>query len=357
MENTQSQASPNPCFREIPLEQGSQEWLSFRRRHVTATEVAHLWAGATTFSELKAVKTGQKKAPDLSAIPAVREGKFFEPWIRRAAGLILASREPGIFSSLKEDGIPAPVLERLDEPFFMASLDGLLPDGSVLEIKNTYSRRKAGYSDVELHGVNSSVGRRLGYYAQVQWEMYCAGASRCYLATHQGIPKGSSGAAFNPRSIRLSVVERDDGTIGDLLKIAGAFKSYLSEGKEPENLAANGIVFGPLTDDEAGLQARLKALDSVDSRIRELDAEARVLKEMKSQYADELCSKYIPQGSKKAEGKYGGSGSYVLSRTERTGALDLEALLGWLVTKGIKPEEIEQFRKAGTVTNRVTIKP
>lgn len=350
--------SPVPCFREIALEQGSPEWLNFRKQHITATEIAHLWAGTETFESLKGQKEGKINPPDLSKNPAVREGKLFEPVIRRAAGMVMARRHPDVFGRYLTDPIPTPVVERLDEPFFMASLDGLFSDGSVLEIKNTYSQKKAGYGDVNDHGINSATGKRLGYFAQVQWEMYCTGATRCVFATHQGIAKDPEGlhVGFNPASLRVSIIERDEKTVQELVTLATAFRDYYVFGVEPVNLAVHGILFGHTTNDPAGLAARLQAYASVESRCKQLEAELKALKEVKSSQVDEICNAFIPENLKKAEGKLPDGRTYALTHSERTGALDMAALTKFLVSKGIKPDEIEQFRKAGTVVNRVSVK-
>ena len=53
-----------------------EQWLEARRRYVTATEVAQLVRrGQDYWGELREIKAGQRTAPDISGLPAVRHGR------------------------------------------------------------------------------------------------------------------------------------------------------------------------------------------------------------------------------------------------------------------------------------------
>lgn len=52
--------------KELLLEQGSDEWLAVRSKHITGTEVAHLWSGIVKMPELRDLKLGITKFPDIS---------------------------------------------------------------------------------------------------------------------------------------------------------------------------------------------------------------------------------------------------------------------------------------------------
>ena len=59
-----------------------EQWLEARRRYVTATEVAQLARrGQDYWDELREIKAGQRTAPDISGLPAVRHGREQEALI------------------------------------------------------------------------------------------------------------------------------------------------------------------------------------------------------------------------------------------------------------------------------------
>ena len=59
-----------------------EQWLDARRRYVTATEVAQLVRrGQDYWDELREIKAGQRTAPDISGLPAVRHGREREALI------------------------------------------------------------------------------------------------------------------------------------------------------------------------------------------------------------------------------------------------------------------------------------
>ena len=59
-----------------------EQWLDARRKYVTATEVAQLVRrGQDYWDELREIKAGQRTAPDISNLPAVRHGREREALI------------------------------------------------------------------------------------------------------------------------------------------------------------------------------------------------------------------------------------------------------------------------------------
>ena len=70
-----------------------EQWLDARRRYVTATEVAQLVRrGQDYWDELREIKAGDRTAPDISNLPAVRHGRERERSEERRVGKECRSR-------------------------------------------------------------------------------------------------------------------------------------------------------------------------------------------------------------------------------------------------------------------------
>ena len=328
------------CFRILPdLEQGTEEWLRVRTQHITATEIAHLWCGKESFESLRDLKTGVKTAPDLSGNKSVQEGKFFEPLIRAKAYELWHDK---LFKGVSE--IPTPCVERLDEPFFMASLDGLIPNGCPIEIKNTCSTHD--YSDARLNGIHNKIARQYGYYAQVQWQLFVTGAPCCLFLQHHS----EDGRTFCDKNFCFSMVNRDEKVIAELIKLGKAFKEYLYNGTEPKDLVVNGRVFFASAGDE-GLKAKLAAYRSVNEQYERLSSELKALRESRASLTEEICQTYIPDNLRKVNGD-----GYTLAKVERKGSIDAEALCSELLEKGLITRElIEKFRKESSFSYSVKL--
>jgi len=321
------------------LEQGTPEWLRIRAQHITATEVAHLWAGKETFQGLKDMKTGVKPAPDLSHNKSIQEGKFFEPLIRAKAYSLWKDK---LFKGISE--IPTPCVESITEPFFMASLDGLCPNGCPIEIKNTSSTHD--FADVRIHGIHNKIARQYGYYAQVQWQMYILNAPYTLFLCHHS----EDGKTFCDKNFCFSLVKRDEKVIAELVTLANAFKEYLYHGVEPKDLVVNGRVFFASAGDE-GLKAKLSAYKSVNDKYEKLAADLKTLRDHRQQLSEDICTTYLPADCKRINGD-----GYTLSKVERRGSIDADKLCAELLDKGIITREfIEKFRKESSFSYSVKL--
>lgn len=145
----------------IELEQGAQDWLLFRRTHVTATDmgVINKTNPYTTVHQLLGRKLG------VIAPQADNE--------RMAEGRALESEARNLYNLESNSNYKPLIIESDELPWVMASLDGYY-DGNVIEIKC---------------GVRSYEDMLIGtiapyYYDQMQTQMYCAGISKmtyiCY---------------------------------------------------------------------------------------------------------------------------------------------------------------------------------
>ncbi len=335
-------ADNNAPYRVLPdLVQGSQEWLDVRKQHITGTEVAHLWAGKISFKELKEQKLGLRPVPDLSKVPAVQEGKLFEPMIR--GYLETACRSLLCPNTGK---LPTPCLESTSEPFFMVSLDGLTEAGQPVEIKNSYSRSKSDFDDVLIHGPDSAVGKAYGYVAQVQWEIYLTGAQGACFVCH----KSDDGKTLSEDHLNMRFIKRDEAIIRELVAIATAFKEYFLNGVEPHDLAFNGRIIGGTVANPA-FEKLLSSYRAIDAMYEEKKALLDKIKEERSALANQLCEGFIPDGAT----KFSGDG-FTLLKTVRKGSLDGAKLAADLLKQKICDEAfIEQHRRSETVSCSVKL--
>ena len=139
-----------------------EQWLDDRRKYVTATEVAQLVRrGQDYWDELREIKAGQRTAPDISGLPAVRHG-------REREALIVP-----YVQSLEEGMVPNEDLYVRNERY--AATPDLVGDGIVGEIKTI--------KDTRLAKLQSAKGWPTGqYYDQVQWQLFVTGAIACIFA-------------------------------------------------------------------------------------------------------------------------------------------------------------------------------
>ena len=179
-----------------------EQWLEARRRYVTATEVAQLVRrGQDYWDELREIKAGQRTAPDISGLPAVRHGRERE-----------ASIAPYV-QSLEEGMVPNDDLYVRNERY--AATPDLVGDGIVGEIKTIKDKRLAK--------LQAAKGWPTGqYYDQVQWQLFVTGAIACIFAWE---PYEDWDGELVPREdMREHItIHRDDLRIKALQEVADAF--------------------------------------------------------------------------------------------------------------------------------------
>ena len=179
-----------------------EQWLDARRRYVTATEVAQLARrGQDYWDELREIKAGQRTAPDISGLPAVRHGREREvlivPYVQ----------------SLEEGMVPNSDLHVRNQRY--AATPDLVGDGIVGEIKTI--------KDTRLAKVQSAKGWPTGqYYDQVQWQLFVTGAIACVFAWE---PYEDWDGELVPREdMREHItIHRDEERINQLREVADAF--------------------------------------------------------------------------------------------------------------------------------------
>ena len=179
-----------------------EQWLDARRRYVTATEVAQLVRrGQDYWDELREIKAGQRTAPDISNLPAVRHGREREALIA-----------PYV-QSLEEGMVPNSDLYVRNQRY--AATPDLVGDGIVGEIKTI--------KDTRLAKLQAAKGWPTGqYYDQVQWQLFVTGAIACIFAWE---PYEDWDGELVPREdMREHItIHRDHVRINQLQEVADAF--------------------------------------------------------------------------------------------------------------------------------------
>ncbi|PHM72205.1 lambda-exonuclease family protein [Xenorhabdus sp. KJ12.1] len=151
----------------VDVEQGTPEWLEWRKTGVTATCAPILMRvkeATKTPYQLYLQYIGLLEPEDLSVIPQVRAGKLNEPLARA-----WAEEKYGQISQ------PLCVSHR-DYPYMIASLDGQFDDMNLLEIKNLSTQK---HLDI-LKNKEYSLEFRY-YFWQVQHQLFVTGAPGAYL--------------------------------------------------------------------------------------------------------------------------------------------------------------------------------
>ena len=179
-----------------------EQWLDARRKYVTATEVAQLARrGQDYWDELREIKAGQRTAPDISNLPAVRHGREREALIA-----------PYV-QSLEKGMVPNEDLYVRNQRY--AATPDLVGDGIVGEIKTI--------KDTRLAKLQQAKGWPTGqYYDQVQWQLFVTGAIACIFAWE---PYEDWDGELVPREdMREHItIHRDEERIKALQEVADAF--------------------------------------------------------------------------------------------------------------------------------------
>ena len=169
---------------------------------MTATEVAQLVRrGQDYWDELREIKSGERTAPDISGLPAVRHGREREALIA-----------PYV-QSLEEGMVPNEDLYVRNGRY--AATPDLVGDGIVGEIKTIKDKRLAKLQQAK--------GWPTGqYYDQVQWQLFVTGAIACIFAWE---PYEDWDGELVPREdMRDNItIHRDEERIKALQEVADAF--------------------------------------------------------------------------------------------------------------------------------------
>ncbi len=183
----------------INIEQGTHEWLALRRHCVTATDIATLMGvGFDTPYQRWMKKVSEFEEP---VNDDMQRGKDLEPMVRSLAE-----------ERFQTTFVPETHIHP-EKPWALASLDGLSPNGLLIEIK---CPRFKGHS-LAVMGIIPEY-----YFPQVQWQMYVVGVrSMQFLSYFEG-------------DLVAVEVHRDDLYLQDVIKKAEDFHDCIMNLRAPE---------------------------------------------------------------------------------------------------------------------------
>lgn len=189
----------------ISLQQGSAEWLDWRKTKITATDASSIMG----LNEFKDVKTLWREKLDMVAAPPANE--------RMLRGQKLEPEARALF--IEEMGINVePLVVESEEFYWMgASLDGI--DDSrkiIIEIK---------CPSVDSHTLAIAGGIRPSYKAQMQHQLCTAEAEICYYVSYN--------PSYDPY-LNIIEVYRDDAFIEEMIeKERYFFEQCICRNEEP----------------------------------------------------------------------------------------------------------------------------
>ncbi|HIH2102629.1 TPA: lambda-exonuclease family protein [Campylobacter coli] len=144
----------------IDLEQGSVEWLNFRKGKITASIVASCIGEKGAFLSKEKAKELIQGVYEPYVSEAMKKGREYEELIRAKMEFIIG-----------KDITPI-VIQSLENELFMASLDGIDNEKTIYEFK--YSTNNEEYEQVLKFKKPSPK-----YYAQVQFQLFVGGFEKC----------------------------------------------------------------------------------------------------------------------------------------------------------------------------------
>lgn len=290
-------------YKFVSLEQGSPEWLAYRKNGIGASEIpaiCNVRGSYQTADQVLDSKFGIEKTISDYTAKIFAEGHELEEQVRAEA-----------FENLGKQYRPA-VVESIEHPMFFASLDGISENNdAIIEVKST---RKADFLRQVQDGFCPDI-----YFYQIQWQLYITGLKECTLVVVDAETK-------NKYPI---IVDRDDSIIETLVGEALKFYERMKSGVAPtQQLDAF---------DEIGmrLEAVLHSIEVYNERIKELE-------DKKKEYASFLLIKYA---AKKLE-----NDRLSIQVMERQGSVNYKAI------PELRGVNLDQYRGKATTQMRVALK-
>lgn len=244
----------------VDLPQGSDEWKSWRREGVTATDSVVL-SGISPYKtlwRLWAEKTGYCSEVDLSGNPLVRRGHEKEDIVRQA-----------VEARMGDFLIPVCV-QSTRWPWIRASLDGLNSAGEPTELK--YPSKKI-WDEVQNEGEQSLAYRM--YRIQVLHQMLALRANRGWLCFYQD------------GQVMIFEIEADMDTMVLLLRESVDFQRKVLEGEEPEKNELEDWYIPK--DEEADRWVKLsQSYRDMDAQAAELREKLKILGERQKVVSEKL---------------------------------------------------------------------
>lgn len=228
-------------YKIINCEQGSDSWLAIRRTKITATNSGVIlglnpWK---TPLQLWEEKLGLRELPPVNN--KMREGSLMEEEAREYFNVKLAS-----------DFKPV-VLESVEFPFVMASLDGMDHIGRIMEIK-------CGKGSHELALKNEIPPY---YYSQLQKQMFVADINFCFYCSYR-----------NAEDNIFWTVDRDDAFIENMIEAETKFYKCMMDFTPPAACDRDFV-----KRDSRELQFHLEVWKQTKAEIKLLEAKDELLRD------------------------------------------------------------------------------
>ena len=337
----------------IDLRQGSQAWLAWRQKRVTATDMAVLMGATTDKSRwrLWKEKKGQIAPQNLAANPYVRRGKRLEDTARQAVE--------------EKIGLPImPICVEDDNELLGASLDGIVTlDGkrTNIEIKILSENN---HDDVVEKGRDSEFVRK--YLVQVQHQ--CAvvkteAAKLCFYSP-------ADGKAGRQADLQIFDIEPDELLHEEMHIEARLFKDSLDDGTEPEKDPEQDQ-FSPEGEDLERWQERATRYRQAHAEVKEADkqlkAKKEITKNIEAEFIEDLgefvsgeaagvqVTHYWTNGQVDARKALEDVREYLTTRIRQAENFEAkEELMGAL--EMVDDNALEEYRKPGRESVKVTLK-
>jgi len=239
----------------VNIRQGTPEWLAWRDRGVSASDIATI-LGLSPYKSpwrLWAERAGVVAPEDLSGNIFVAHGKRCEPalrrWFEEKHGTML-------FPACAESG---------EIEFLRASFDGLTDDEVPVELK---APSDAVFDEVVALREDSPAYRL--YCCQVQAQICVSGKDHGYLVFGRVVEHGAE--LVVDQAIEFKV-PRDDAFIADMVAKASAFLQSVKDRKEPQKDPARDLYAPVSEEDKAAWQKAASEFKAADAAIEARKAE------------------------------------------------------------------------------------
>lgn len=280
-------------MRIVNVQQGSSDWLEWRRQGVTASEAVVI-AGRNPYKtmwRLWAEKVGYALSIDISNNPHVRRGKEFEDAVRQC------------MEALLNDVLLPVCVEASHDPMVRASLDGLTANGEPVEMK---CPSEPVWQDVLAKGELSEAYQM--YSVQVQYQMLATGAKHGFLVF------------WFDGQIKVFRIDVDMKFLSGLYRRCQEFNDLVLKRQEPPKNPLRDV-FLPKGDEEAKRWIyHAEHYRNAAAAIRDLKERIKGLEELQASSLNELKAMMGPF----MQAEYGG---LLVTRYMQAGRIDYERLI------------------------------
>jgi len=313
----------------VNLRQGTAEWLAWRDKGVSASDIAVV-LGISPYKSLwrlYAEKAGKVPPEDLSNNQFVAHGKRCEPAVRA-------------WFEAKHDTMLFPACGEGDHPFIRASFDGLSDDGIPVELK---APSDAVFDEVVALREDADAYRL--YACQVQAQIFVSGQDHGYLVFGRVVEQ-DDGNLVVEEAVEFRI-DRDDAFIADMIQKAEAFMDAVKNGKEPAKDPARDTYAPASEEDKKEWEAAASEYKEAEEAIKALKAQIDAL----TQKQDNAKTRMVKQMGQFAQADAAG---ILITRYIAKGQVNYPALLAHHEVS-VTDDDLDTFRGASSERVKVTV--